>query len=304
VFKKYASFAAGDEVWYTPCDVNHSNPNKAGKYTWMYNTETLQIQSKGALELKEKRLCWRINNVDKKGKQRIKIQTCDADDVKQKWMLIDGRIHPLTSENHRICVGLEEHVLDDNGNTGIAMTTIDCYPHQFGFGGCNNPTDGGDMLADESFAIRPMGQADDNLCFFKKYSGYNNGDEIWIKSCDASNSNANKAGKFQFSYDAETGRITSVGSVNKDPTEPKCIRITNPDMKFKQRVRIARCNPNDGNQAFDIQDGRIYSRTNRRVCAGYEYHKLVQDGAAAGTPLLFNTCYPNAFAVGPTNFEN
>merc|ERR1712048_1009984 len=115
---------------------------------------TLQIQSKGALELKNKKLCWRINN-----------QTCDADDEKQKWQLIDGRIHPLLSENNRICVGLEEHVLDDNGNTGIAMTTIDCYPHTFGYGGCNNPIEGGDMLALTNGAIQPMHQsAADQIC--------------------------------------------------------------------------------------------------------------------------------------------
>jgi outer membrane protein assembly factor BamB len=184
------------------------------------------------------------------------------------------------------------------------MTTVDCYPHTFGFGGCNNPVEGGDMLADENNAIRPMGQPNDNLCFFKKYSGFNNGDEIWIKSCDASNNNVNKAGKYWFKYDEATGRITSIGSENKDANKPYCLRITNPNMKYKQRVRIAPCNPNDSNQIFDIEDGRIYSRENHRVCAGYEYHKLVQDGASKGTPLLFNTCYPNAWGVSNTNFEN
>merc|ERR1711941_143987 len=191
-----------------------------------------------------------------------------------------------------------EHRLNAAGNTGLAMTTIDCYPHTFGAGAC----DGG--LTDADMAIRPMGQDDENLCLFKKYGGYNNGDEIWIKTCDASNSNANKAGKYQFTYDAASGRIQSEGSVRKDPNSPMCVRITNPNMIYKQRVRIAPCNPNDGNQQFDVVDGRIYSRTNHRVCAGYEYHKLVSDGASSGTPLLFNTCYPNAFGVSPTNFEN
>merc|ERR1719198_1775364 len=139
---------------------------------------------------------------------------------------------------------------------------------------------------------------------FKKYSGYNNGDEIWIKTCDAANNNANKAGKYQFSYDKESGRISSEGSRMKDADNVMCVRITNPNMIYKQRVRIAPCNPNDGNQQFDFRDGRIYSRTNSRVCAGYEYHKLRDDGNNVGTPLLFNTCYPNAWAVSENNYMN
>ena len=158
------------------------------------------------------------------------------------------------------------------------------------------------MLADSNGAIHPMGDMED-ICFFKKYSGYANRDEIWIKSCEATNVNPSKAGKYQFSYDIETGMITSEGSVQKDAENPMCVRITNPNMINKQRVRIAPCNPNDVNQQFDVRDGRIYSRVNSRVCAGYEYHKLRDGGASAGTPLLFNTCYPNAFAVDDSNFE-
>merc|ERR1712066_705201 len=102
-------------------------------------------------------------------------------------------------------------------------------------------------------AIKPMGQSEDNLCFFKKYSGYNNGDEIWIKSCDSTNANANKAGKFQFTYDPTTKRITSEGSRQKDADNLFCMRITNPNMKYKQRVRIAPCNPNDKNQKLILK---------------------------------------------------
>merc|ERR1712150_315304 len=149
-----------------------------------------------------------------------------------------------------------------------------------------------------------MGGDEDDLCFFKKYAGYSNGNEIWIKTCDAGNSNINKAGKYHFRYDEETGRITSVGSEIKDENSPFCLRITNPEMKYKQRVRIAPCNPNDNNQKFDVTDGRIYSRVNRRVCAGYEYHKIVTDGIDFGTPLLFNTCYPNGWGVSDLNFED
>jgi len=107
-----------------------------------------------------------------------------------------------------------------------------------------------------------------------------------------------------FTYDAETGRISSEGSRMKDPENVMCVRITNPDMIYKQRVRIGRCNPNDANQQFDVRDGRIYSRTNSRVCAGYEYYKLRDEGNDVGTPLVFTTCFPNAWAVVDGNFEN
>ena len=194
IFKKYADFKAGDEVWYAPCDVTASNLNKAGKYTWIYNQETKQIQSKGAQELKNKRLCWRIPQTSKLGKQRIRIQACDDDDINQKWNIIAGRLHPVGGE--RLCVGIQENLLDEAGNAGIAMTTIDCYPHIFGAGACAG-SESEDLIADADKAIRPMGQDDENLCFFKKYTSYNNGDEIWIKGCDAGNANYIKAGKYR-----------------------------------------------------------------------------------------------------------
>ena len=47
-----------------------------------------------------------------------------------------------------------------------------------------------------------------DYCIFKKYIGYTVGDEIWLtKNCDASNANALKAGKYQWSYDSATGQI-------------------------------------------------------------------------------------------------
>lgn len=268
----------------------------------MYNEETHQIQSKGALELKNKKLCWRIANLARNGKQRIKIQACDADDDNQKWILIAGRLHPEFGT--RLCVGVEEHALDSNGDSGIAMTTVDCFPTTFGFGACNNPEEGGNMLADSLNAIKPMGQDDENLCFFKKYSGYNNRDDIWIKACAADHSNVNKAGKWQFTYDDDTKRITSEGSRIKDADNLFCLRITNPEMKNKQRIRLAPCNPNDENQKFEVEDGRIYSAQNHRLCAGYQYFKLRDDGSTTGAPLMMNTCYPNAWAVTDDNFEN
>jgi len=184
----------------------------------------------------------------------------------------------------------------------MAMTTVDCYPHMFGSGACAK-SEGEDVIADADQAIRPMGQDDENLCFFKKYSAYNSGDEIWIKDCDAGNSNVNKAGKYWFRYQVEDGTIRLPGSVIKADAQEMCMRITNPDMVYKQRVRIAPCNPNDKNQRFDYVDGKIYSRYNSRVCAGYEYYKLLEAGPGTGTPLLFNTCYPNAWAITSANFE-
>ena len=124
---------------------------------------------------------------------------------------------------------------------------------------------------------------------------------------------------YWFSYDQESGQISlpasrdflwsydwgnlPVDSLTFGSSPPMCMRISNPDMIYKQRVRIALCNTNDKNQIFDFVDGKIYSRENYRICAGYEYHKLLSAGPAVGTPLLFNTCYPNAWAITNANFN-
>ena len=135
IFKKYADFKAGDEVWYAPCDVAASNLNKAGKYTWIYNQETKQIQSKGALELKNKRLCWRIPQTSKLGKQRIRIQACDDDDINQKWNIIAGRLHPVGGE--RLCVGIKVLVSTNTKDTKHkSVNSCVCAKHKHGFVFC------------------------------------------------------------------------------------------------------------------------------------------------------------------------
>ena len=51
-------------------------------------------------------------------------------------------------------------------------------------------------------------------CAFKKYSGYNTGDEIWLKSCDIGNQNPIKSGKYKWGYNKTTNQIYSVGNSN------------------------------------------------------------------------------------------
>ena len=188
---------------------------------------------------------------------------------------------------------------------GVALTVQDCYPTQFSDFPCFE-TLTSSVFGDQS--IRVFGDWNDvffpsnplsNNCFFKKYSGYNINDEIWVKSCDAMNQNPNKAGKYRFGYAKTSGMIYSQGSLVSDSTGQNimCLRINSNSRFFKQRVRIAPCDSNDALQKFDFIDGRIYSRDNHRLCAGFEWNKFVSSGDSIGSPLIFSTCYPNTWAV-------
>ena len=293
-FKKYSGYNAGDEIWYKTCDAANANTAKAGKYWWSFDESTGLIKSYGAEISGKGDFCWNINNLARYGKQRVKLAACDETSEKQQFDVVNGRVHPRGE--HRICLGYEEYRMT-NDATGVAMTFQDCYPSTWSSGSC------GASLANEDKSITVMGSdsVTDGTCLFKKYSGYNNRDEIWIKSCDASNININKAGKYTFSYDAATGLISSEGSRDKDPENVKCLRINNKNRFYKQRMRIFGCQADDELQQFDLVDGRLYSRANPRLCAGFEYYKLSAD-FAQGTPFVFSTCFPNAFAVRDDNY--
>ena len=92
-FKKYSSYKNGDEIWYKPCDVQNSNPNKAGKYQFSFDPTTGQIKSKGALDSMNKNFCWQVPSLTRNGKQRMKLQGCDSESDKQKFTVISGRLH-------------------------------------------------------------------------------------------------------------------------------------------------------------------------------------------------------------------
>ena len=61
--------------------------------------------------------------------------------------------------------------------------------------------------------IRFHGQTE-NTCLFKKYGAYAEGNEIWVKTCDAGNSNTAKGAKYWFSYQPD-GMIRVEGSYNE-----------------------------------------------------------------------------------------
>jgi hypothetical protein len=294
-FKKYSSYNADDEIWYKNCDAGNTNTAKAGKYWWSFDESTGLIKSLGAEVAGKGDFCWKINSLTRYGKQRVKLAVCDDTSEKQQFQVINGRVHPM-GEN-RLCLGYEEYRMTNEG-TGVAMTFQDCYPSTWASGSCA----GGLTNEDKSITVMGSESVTDGTCLFKKYSGYNNRDEIWIKPCDASNANAAKAGKYTFSYDAETGLISSEGSRVKDPDNVKCLRINNKNRFYKQRMRIFGCNADDELQQFDLVDGRLYSRANPRLCGGFEYYKLAAD-ATNGTPFTFSTCFPNAVAVRDYNYN-
>ena len=288
-FKKYASYNSGDEIWYKKCDAENQNQNKAGKYLWNFDESTGQIQSKGAFDLQQKSFCWQISSLTRFGKQRVKIYPCDGNNEKQKFVVINGRLH--AKGETRICLGVEEHKIDENN--GIALTFQDCYPTTWGDGTCSK------NLVKSDKIISPFDS--ENTCLFKKYSGYNPQDEIWLKSSceDAKHHNINKAGKYWWSYNTTTGLIYSEGSRYKNSEQVYCMRINSITRFYKQRVKLALCDQKDILQQFDFENGKIYSRANPRLCAGYEFNKMEASGETA---FIFSTCFPNAFAIDMNNF--
>merc|ERR1711879_158611 len=200
--------------------------------------------------------------------------------------VIDGRLHLV--QEPRICLGHEEYNMD--ASVGIAMTVQDCYPSAYGDGTCSS-----DLVQSADQSIRPF--ADQTNCLFKKYSGYNVDDEVWVKSCDAGNANANRAAKYWWSYDSGSGLITSEGSRRFDANNVLCLRINSNTRYYKQRVKLAVCDASDELQTFDFLNGRLYSRGNNRLCAGYEYSNYVANGEGTGSAFIFSTCYPNSWAI-------
>ena len=68
----------------------------------------------------------------------------------------------------KLCAGVEEYKFASNGEAkGVAITIQPCYPTTWGSGSCSN------QLVDQSDqSIKPFGMASQNVCLFKKYSGY------------------------------------------------------------------------------------------------------------------------------------
>ena len=104
-----------------------------------------------------------------------------------------------------------------------------------------------DQIVQPDFSIRLLNNQKPDWCLFKKYSGYNVGDEVWWKSCDVDNANQNKAAKYKWSYDPATGLVSSKGAKDLFGTD-LCWRITSLTRFGKQRVLLANCNESDDRQ--------------------------------------------------------
>ena len=103
-------------------------------------------------------------------------------------------------------------------------------------------------------------------------------------------SNPNKAGKYKWSFDENSGLIYSVGSEFN-----YCLKINSLTRKWQQRVKVYVCNESDDLQKFDFVNSQIRSRMNGNLCAGYDAERF---GIDAKAPLVLTSCFPNAFAIG------
>ena len=278
VYKRWGSYKAGDDLWLWPCEADHDNPSKAGKFHWSYDSGTGLVKSVGS-ESQGVPMCWTIQSNLRYYKQRVRINPCDSENVLQQFDYINGRIH--SRMENRICAGFEDFVFAAAENA--ALTFQDCYPSTFG---------DGENFIGEDHTIKPFSW-DDNSCAFKKYSGYNVNDEIWLSDCANLNSpNANKNGKFKWNFNKETGQVSSMGA--EDQGMSLCWRISSSNRAYKQRVRLANCNENDVLQQFGYSDGRLHLKAAERLCLGFESAPYYNSGSTA---LIFSTCYPNGFGV-------
>ena len=293
LFKKYSGYKVGDEIWIKSCDAGNANANKAGKYLWNFDSETGLVQSQGNTDF-----CWTVQSLTRFYKQRVKLAACDSSDPLQQFSYINGKIHAKNEE--RLCGGFED--FDFVARDSSPFVFSDCYPTLFSSDTlkADSCSESGQIAANPVSLIRddqtvaPFGWTD-NTCLFKKYSGYNANDEVWLADCTNSASiNVNKAGKFQWSYDSSSGLIRSEGSVFKDPEAPMCLEINSKTRFYKQRVKIQACDSSNELQAFDWVDGRVHSRAEPRLCAGFHYKDYVEKSES---PFIFSTCFPNAYGV-------
>ena len=130
VYKRWAEYASGQELWMWPCaDAASPNSNKAGKYWWSYDESTGQVRSEGSfLQRPHKPFCWFVIRPESMYFQRLKIKVCDFADETQRFRMIDGRIFPEV--NPRICVGHE--VGTDGGVFKVSVGLSKCYSNNYG----------------------------------------------------------------------------------------------------------------------------------------------------------------------------
>merc|ERR1712048_1417211 len=132
--------------------------------------------------------------------------------------------------------------------------------------------------------IRPFGADGETYCFFKRWMGFANGQDVWVWPCNPNHG----SGKYRWSYDSSTGLILSQGSIVKNPAKPFCLNIVRAESLWSQRVKILRCDETMLSQQWDFVDGKIVSRANPNVCIGWT--------AGGKSALTTIKCHSNNFA--------
>lgn len=112
--------------------------------------------------------------------------------------------------------------------------------------------------------IHPLNQPD--FCIFKRYEDYGVNHQLWLWPCDKNHTHK----KYNWEFDESTGLIKSLGSEIKYPEQPYCWYLSDPELIWKQRVKIKPCDQNDNLQKFEFFDGVIYPTANTNLCVGYE----------------------------------
>ena len=213
--------------------------------------------------------CWELNSLTRFFKQRVTIQVCDQNEEKQKFDYTDGKIHSRAES--RLCAGYQQYSFSQE----IALTFSDCYTNCL----VNKETTSETFeLISADNLLKPFPH--ENMCLFKRYGDYVQGNEVWMSNCaESQNDNPNKSGKYKFSFDSNSGLIKLLGSEINSQANPFCLKINSLTRFYKQRVKIARCDEMDVLQQFSYgESSGILSMENKvRLCAGFESSKIQCD---------------------------
>ena len=312
VYKKYTGWIENQDLFYSDCDINSSNPSKRAKYKWEFDQESGQIFAVDILT--NPKFCWKLADLNRFTKQRVKISRCaiegSANYEKQQFVYLNGRIHAKNSL--RNCVGIELHSFDQEGplfstdcyaslwgdnllsKTSCSETETELLPIPFSLMAFNASSEDRD---DHEMSFRPFGEnvstfdgngeitgsydvgGHSGLCIEKLGVGYVKDDNVAFNGCKTDANNALKLGKKQWIYDETTGQIFSYGSQVKNAANPFCLYVNNINRYYKQRVRIARCDSSDSRQAFDYVDGRVHLRDSPRHCLSYIVNEVEQSNS-------------------------
>merc|ERR1712110_402028 len=207
----------------------------------------------------------------------------------------------------KLCVGYfsETNSLDKKGEK---MMLVRCQANVWGTGAMTDESCDKKRLIAEPVQLTTFPDKNIKLfgdygdyCWVKKFAGYIVYQEIFAADCaDATNDNSSIRGKYQWTYNPDSGLVTSIGSVKQKASKPFCLTANDLSRPYKQNLKINRCDENDPLQQLDYVDGRLHFRAEPRLCVSIIVDELEELGEAQ---LVAQDCYPGFVGLLSNNVQ-